>query len=404
MEEKRLIIGPSHIMRWLQSMEIQYVPEVDGVAFYGQGGAPIWCDYFAKKEADFTQYDEVIYIVGDFRLGNKSVLDPTFQYGIEKTLISHENDLILYNKTVNKVSDLIGKHGVKVKFLFWSLALREYKNIQDDKYISDKKYKHPIWNINPLEEKFSGNCIPLAGCLSENMDSLFIDSSNHPSIVGYAFLYNLLIENKDDASTILHKLNNKNKDTLLIPRSPISTQIVGDSTIIRHHNAFIRKGIFKGDIIPEVTLSKINEYINANPHIEELVFFSNIRCFNDNDLPYQERITRLFNMVSKSKVKIKVVFYDAFAQEVISTRHKAYAKLKPKSKLLQFEQLERLFDCGVSYPKLDSMMAESFVELNGGLQPTFKAIFWLINIQARDLDLVDSFYLHYRDNLFSNEM
>ncbi|WP_413701745.1 hypothetical protein ACLKMH_09420 [Psychromonas sp. KJ10-10] len=194
MEKKSLILGPSHIMRWIQSINTAIIPSLTNVDFHGRGGAPIWGDFIKNKFNDFNNYNQIIFIVGDFRFGNKVLIDDSEirnQHGIEKELISVQNDREMYDKVVNELLYLShSRYKSKIKFIFWDLALREHKNRKENKYTTNEEYKHPIWNLHQIQCQFENNTIKIDSEM--NLDSLYIDGSNHPSFLGYVYLYKLI--------------------------------------------------------------------------------------------------------------------------------------------------------------------------------------------------------------------
>lgn len=367
MEKKTLIIGPSHIMRWKHAIESNILPKLENVELYGRGGNPIWSNYSEQAEDRFDEFDEIIYIVGDFRFGNKSLSDPTLtknQFGVSKELISHKNDLILYKKVIKKCNNLITKHNQKIKFLFWDLALREHQNKKNNRYITNGVYKHPIWNLNEVERKFPKNTIPLSKL---DVSNFYIDRSNHPSIQGYQYLYNSLVFNEKKTTSATPFEINFDDDVIFC----------GDSIFVKTFNQYVNLGIIKSNQIEEVFLSQIDSFSKKNKN-KKIIFLSNIRSINDNDELFINRIDKLYQAKNKNK-NLDVILWDAYAQEIISSREKAYSKFNPKHVVFKANNLITILSNQSDYfPDISTTEAQSLVELNVGLQPTLSGLLWAL--------------------------
>ena len=391
MEKKRLVLGPSHIMRWVASVDCNIIPKPENTDFHGRGGASIWGDFIKNKGKDFSEYDEIIFIVGDFRFGNKVLTDNTLtrnQHGIGKELISDANDRIMYQKVIEELSILSNsRFKSKIKFIFWDLALREFKNKQSNRYGTSGTYSHPIWNLNEVQSLFVGNTIRMDSDI--NLDALFIDGSNHPSFLGYVYLYSLIFG------------KNYNHQVLdIYPSYRLSERkIIGDSTLIKHINIFCEKGILDSSYaLEEIKLSQLERYLNNNEG--DITFVSNVRASSDNVNVFPKRFQRLYDLKVKYGPRLEILLWESFAQEVIATREKAYAKFVPENPFYKHDTLASIFDNKNTYPLKKSMCAQSLVELNVGLQPTIKAILWLFMHKSSTLTDFEALYSNLRASCF----
>ncbi|OUM36989.1 hypothetical protein B8W72_05615 [Pseudomonas putida] len=173
-----MIIGPSHVVRWKRLKDFF---EIDS-DFFGIGGLPIWHNVIQCQ----SKAKNPFIMVGDFRFGNAFHLTQieSDAFIVKKDLITPEIDRLMYEKSIKSLEHL---ERSDVRLVFWCLFIREYKNIEGGKYFKNDVYQHPIWNLRLLERKFK-NSIKLSEVIDQDLDFLFIDSSNHPSTFGYYFL------------------------------------------------------------------------------------------------------------------------------------------------------------------------------------------------------------------------
>ncbi|MDO6463644.1 hypothetical protein [Pseudoalteromonas carrageenovora] len=391
MEKKRLILGPSHIMRWVQSIDCHLIPTPKNMDFHGRGGASIWGDFIKSKTNDFSQYDEILFIVGDFRFGNKSLVDSTLtrnQHGIAKELINDANDREMYQKVIDELYLLSSSENQsKIKFIFWDLALREFKNKQNRKYFKNGSYAHPIWNLGEVQSLFAENTILMDS--DTNLDSLFIDGSNHPSFQGYVYLYYLIFGKKH------HHLSLD-----LFPEHRLSEQkIIGDSTLIKHVNMFCEKGILNTSYkLQNVKLFQLEDFLVKNQGA--VTYVTNIRASNERENDFYRRVKKLSDLKDKYGSRLQVLFWEAYAQEIISTREKSYSKFVPENPFYKHNTLASIFGTESIYPKKESLVGQSLVELNVGLQPTIKAILWLFMQREHSLVEIEKRYTQLKQLYF----
>lgn len=372
MEKKTLIIGPSHIVRWLHFLDTELLPDIrKNITFHGKGGSPVWCDFIKNERKNFKKYDEIYIFVGDFRFGNKYLKNQNSwrnQHGIDKDLINYENDKKLYDLCIKTCIEIIQEcGGDKVKFIFWCLAFRELQNIESNKYMQNLNYSHPIWNLKNIEEKFKDNIIPLHGNVNK---SFVIDSSSHPSILGYSYLHKTIVQNKP------HTTKNNIPIEKLIDVTKYD--VIGDSILIDEINNQINRGvILSKEKLKKVKISELSSY--AKKSMKDIIYISNIRSINGNDIPLLNRIDRLHNIKKNNKNIVNIVLWEAFAQEIISVRQKNYSIYKPKRRMFEVDMIAKSLTSKSNHYTLDSKNVQSFVELNVNLQPSISGIIWALN-------------------------
>lgn len=173
-----MIIGPSHVVRWERLKSFFDI----GVDFYGLGGLPIW----HEKVLSLSEGRSPFIMVGDFRFGNSFHLTGNERdaFVVKKELITPDVDRFMFDASMRSLDQLKRND---IRLVFWCLLIREYKNIQEKRYFNNGFYRHPIWNLSEIEGRYP-NSVKLSDILSQNLDFLFIDSSNHPSIFGFYFL------------------------------------------------------------------------------------------------------------------------------------------------------------------------------------------------------------------------
>ncbi len=301
---KKLIIGPSHIVRFKNFIET-YCPNLDSFEFKAVGGLPIWHpviqDFIKHKERDFS---EIIILVGDFRFGNQICSDASHTLvgvpqqnkylGIEKKNLNFENDKFMYELSLNALQVLSGNK--KIKLIFWDLFFREILNYKNVKYLSGNKYKHPIWNYKSDSSLF-GNVISLMPLYDYDCEFLVIDSSLHPSILGFYFLLCLFLGNDSELSLLKTLKFRAFFNKKIIFRNEYI--ICGDGVFFRTLKFYLSIGAI---CLPnKLCLSRADDALFTKRTCKEnLIFFS--ENFSNNE-KYQK--TKIF--VSHAKYKSKVI-------------------------------------------------------------------------------------------------
>lgn len=274
---RKCIVGPSHIVRWqhLFSSTLTDLPVFD---HYAVGGLPIW-DYelisFLKSVED--KYDEIYILVGDFRFGNDLFSETKKRnLGIKKENISIENDSALLKKAIEALDVIYNIKNVKI--IFWDLYLREFLNKKTGRYVINKRYQHPLWNYDFFQRRYCHKIIDLSLLNSLNVDLLFVDSSLHPSILGYCFLFNLFT-NKSVTDSFLSSLRLKGEvDKDLYCKHP--SVIIGNGPFFRLIQLYISKGIIS--LPSNVDLYRADDALfTRRKEVRTLIFFSESKTEND---------------------------------------------------------------------------------------------------------------------------
>lgn len=237
----KCIVGPSHIVRWqyLFNNTLTKLPRFDT---YAVGGLPIWDENLLTflKDAEH-RYDEIYVLVGDFRFGNGCFDKNNIKkFGISKENINDVNDSILFKRCLNSLDELSKLKGVKL--IFWDLYLREFINKKSGRYTNNGRYNHPLWNYSFVQDRYYDKTISLDELDNLNLEHLYIDSSLHPSILGYNFLFNVITGQAVTVS-FLSSLRMKHEiDKKLHLSKP--TIITGNGVFFRIINLYLSKGIF----------------------------------------------------------------------------------------------------------------------------------------------------------------
>lgn len=268
---KKLIVGPSHIVRWqyLSTTTLTNLPKFDS---YALPGLPIWDpDLLSFLKEVEGEYEEVYVLVGDFRFGNEifSVPNRKRHLGINKENINDTNDSELLKKSIAALDCICKIKNVKI--VFWDLYFREFSNRQRGNYTKNDIYQHPFWNYNFFQNKYSHKTIELSLLDSINIDLLFVDSSVHPSILGYCFLFNLFSNQSviDSFLSSLRLRNDIDKDLYY----DIPSAIIGNGSFFRTVQLYVTKGIISS--FPNVLLSRADDALfTKRKETRTLFFFS----------------------------------------------------------------------------------------------------------------------------------
>ena len=134
-----LVIGPSHIQRWLSRIESGKLPEPD-YELWGIGGLSIYSQSIQNLCQFWLSHDDnnkILVFVPDFRIGNSVLYEKSSNaMFIYKNLMSSISaDSKLKQKTFDILDRLTYKYKERVKFLFWCQYGRQMINIRAGKYI-----------------------------------------------------------------------------------------------------------------------------------------------------------------------------------------------------------------------------------------------------------------------------
>lgn len=256
-------------MRWqyLATTTLSDLPKFDS---YALPGLPIWDpEFLSFLKSVQHDYEEIYVLVGDFRFGNEIFSTPHKKrhLGIKKENINKKNDTQLLNKSIEALDQIYEISNVKL--IFWDLYVREHINKKAGHYTKNNNYMHPFWNYKLFEERYSQKAIFLSQLDSLNIDLLFVDSSVHPSILGYCFLYNLFT-NQSVIDSFLSALRLKGEiDKDLYYETP--STIIGNGSFFRTLQLHITKGIISP--FPNVLLSRADDALFAKRKETRTLFF-----------------------------------------------------------------------------------------------------------------------------------
>lgn len=206
--QDKLIVGPSHIVRWKNHRQHALLDTPsDKNAFIGFGGAPIWSKRLFENTVSVAKPDqEILFMVPDFRFGNSISIGmselPIGAFldghsGIDSKALTPSNDGIMYQLCMKALPHWRNKFPKSIRFCFWDLLCRQIQDRLLKKHVATKMYSHPTWNLKDIQDSYPReNVIDLVPLLSEPMhelNCLYIDSSSHPSQIGYKTIENCFI-------------------------------------------------------------------------------------------------------------------------------------------------------------------------------------------------------------------
>lgn len=180
---KKLIVGPSHVYIW-QQLYLEGKSEIPKDAFiFPTNAASATSENIMKLlEWGALNFEEVIYFVPDFRIGNAGLkyLDGKF---ISPYELNEQNDLIGYNMAISFLDQLAQYKNIKM--LFWCLYGREFFNRKNLQYVDDSgNYNHPVWNYKNIRERYVENILDIDESIF-NFDSDVHQKTIHPNLKCY---------------------------------------------------------------------------------------------------------------------------------------------------------------------------------------------------------------------------
>lgn len=302
-----MIIGPSHVVRWQRLRDFF---EIDS-KFHGVGGLPIWHDSIKRC----SRTNSPFIMVGDFRFGNTYHLthNESDAFIVKKEFINPEIDKLMYDKSIESLETL---QRDDIRLVFWCLLIREYKNINEDKYFKNSTYQHPIWNLPEIENKFR-NSVKLSDILHYDLNFLFIDSSNHPSIFGYYFLKKIH-EGLTSTQALTLALKAKKSFFKIFDYYKNDSFIVsGTTNTFRLIKDYLRRGILDTTTVGGFHVREADEALfSSHKYHKTLIYFAK----EEDSKPNEASLTFFDKAPYQNKVLIikrdgKTFFYKAFKQE-----------------------------------------------------------------------------------------
>ncbi len=319
-----MIIGPSHVVRWERLKSFFDIND----QFYGHGTLPIW---HAKVE-QLSQAAHPFILVGDFRFGNAYHVTNNVKdiFSIKKEFFNFEIDSLSFTKSLKGLEKL-NRHDIRL--VFWCLFIREYKNRSKGKYTIDGKYRHPVWNLRYVEDRFK-NSIKLSELFGQDLDFLFMDASNHPTTFGFFFLKRLY-QGRSPVEAFNDSLNLK-KEFFKTFNCFANSRFVmsGTNNSFKLIKNYIALGILEPRVMGGLEVRQAEEAIfSAHKYCDNLLYFAgedNAKINSDelshfDNSPYKHKVlvvkkldkTYIYESSSRSKPTLKFVLnHDIEDQEV----------------------------------------------------------------------------------------
>lgn len=401
-DDKVLIVGPSHVVRWEYFNANGLLPDVrDKVDFFGVAGCPIWHEKIVSNVDLFKTYRKVLFIVGDFRFGNSVVLGDHVEdaYGVAKELINIENDKKLFLKSMDALHYLQNSLGDKVQFVFWDLVLRENRNRLSNKYLETGRYLHPVWNYEAVHEAFKGCSADFRPVISSrDLSCLYVDNSNHPSVIGFSFLLDCALKATRDLIVLDENMLNKMQrlaDSFSYNRLGSKILVVGDSGADRYSASsllkflinFYKKGMFGSSGIffsREFDLHYVKER-----EIGHVVFISSLNSKDSAEAKEIkcQRIVELDGKARSAGLNVGWLLWEELSQQLIDNGLISFQAL-----LDEMPALSGVIERSVTLRLNSALDLSVLFEKNKAFHPTF---FFLVAL----LSFLESVDLRYNRSL-----
>ncbi|WP_349829289.1 hypothetical protein [Brevibacterium litoralis] len=190
---------------------------------------------------------------------------------IRKHLINEDNDREMFRRAMTKLHE-VRQANPEGRFLFWSLAVREWTNQDAGRYVGPEGYRHPIWNLAEVEDEFGESVIPLGDVVTHPLARLLgKDSQLHPTDVGYDLLTRIF--DAPDVPVREHLDAVEREHTVPVLEFPRPTLITGSSGWVQTVEAYVKRGLVRlGDGV-----SVTDEFSKTRPRSatgQELIWIS----------------------------------------------------------------------------------------------------------------------------------
>ena len=196
LKSKKLVVGPSHITRWLGYCSTGKL-EWPRFEMWGVSGLSLASESLHNVIRFWLSLDsdrEVILMVPDFRIGNTALIskekNPLFIYRNAMGIPNADDELKYQHFKI--LDKLVHEFKNRIKFIFWCQCGRERTNIRNGRYVDEKtgEYVH-IMTTKELYNRYPINTIKIPEI--ENYFSLIEpDGSIHPTLEGYKFIETII--------------------------------------------------------------------------------------------------------------------------------------------------------------------------------------------------------------------
>lgn len=285
----------------------------------------------------------------------------------------------------------------KVKFVFWDLILRENRNRLNGVYYECGFYKHPIWNYEEIQNKFADCSIDFTDVISlPSLLSFYVDSSNHPSILGYALFYKIFFDVWDEITCVSKGFL---EEFILAGNAlhfPVGKKIavIGDVKNLKEASSFVQvaNGYLKKKItlLPGLIFSRtfISEGL-IDKGVTEVIVVSSLdfNTIGENYKEVIEHVVSLNNILKEQGVfDVKWLFWECSVKDLFFDR---VSKL-PNVKNELFKQKVYIMDLELD----DGFLIAGAIERNKVLPPSLLALICFYNSV---LSGSDKFLMRYPD-------
>lgn len=206
MNNNLFVVGSSHVVRWRTHLNDGLIKsETPPQNFIGIPGCPIWNLKLFNLTIKAAGNSGVVFVlVGDFRFGNSINLNKSDDlnimieghYGITSECITSHFDALQLVRSINGLCTWHSHFGHRAKYIFWCLFCRQIEDRLEGRHIVNGKYRHPTFNFSDIVQTIPNLSVfdltILYARPMHEIHRLYIDSSGHPSFIGYLFLENLI--------------------------------------------------------------------------------------------------------------------------------------------------------------------------------------------------------------------
>ncbi|WP_370284135.1 hypothetical protein [Pseudooceanicola sp.] len=396
-DPRRLFTGPSHSARLRNALRSGQLADF-GHDLVGIGGMPIWSP---RLTACRDRYDRRVHMVGDFRFGNPilgRLSDPaaiatseTEATGIDRARITPENDRVMYRAALASMDRMVAE-GTRDSFLFWDLTIREYEARSAGRYMEPAGYRHPSWNLGEVLARYAGRAFDTRPLL-EDARPFYIDSSAHPSYLGWCYIIGMVLRGEIDPNALRRVYSEALRDVFeQLRRHSGARQVTlcGNSKFCRMLEDYVRRGAFE---LPDwIEVTPVFTALRDEPGRLCILFPA---TFGEADAGAEmARLQQTFGyrlVAGLRHARAAVMFYDHWAGERIAYRPEMARTLAGKPPPLAARDLEAALppelQGGLQDGEAGARMSEirdwgGMIELGNTTHPTVAGV---LSILARAL-------------------